>query len=258
MPQDIERKAKMFENVVDQTKRLTYAADMLLAASWEAKSAGELESVLNGMLAEVEYKFKDLPAEQLEEEAKKRLRKAGITGRFHWPLEFPEVFLGRAGFDAFVCNPPFMGGQKITGNIGTAYRDYLVEHLARGKRGSADLCAYFTLRGASLLREGGEFGFLATNTIAQGDTREVGLDQLTASGFVIPRAVPSLPWPGTANLEVAHVWIRRGEWRGAFFLENGRTSGITPFLTPFTDIAGNPHILKTNANLALKGSEINH
>ena len=153
-PQDIERKAKMFENVVDQTKRLTYAADMLLAATWEAKNVGELESALNGMLAEVEYKFKDLPAEQLEEEARKRLRKAGIAGRFHWPLEFPEVFVDRGGFDAFVCNPPFMGGQKITGNMGTAYRDYLVEHLARGKRGSADLCAYF--RPASrLLAAGG-------------------------------------------------------------------------------------------------------
>ena len=37
-PQDIERKTKMFENVEDQTKRLTYAADMLLAATWEAKT----------------------------------------------------------------------------------------------------------------------------------------------------------------------------------------------------------------------------
>ena len=152
-PQDIDRKTKMLENVEDQTKRLTYAADMLLAATWEAKNVGELESALNGMLAEVEYKFKDLPAEQLEEEARKRLRKAGIAGRFHWPLEFPEVFVDRAGFDAFVCNPPFMGGQKITGTLGTAYRDYLVQHLARGKRGSADLCAYFTLRAASLMRE---------------------------------------------------------------------------------------------------------
>ena len=84
---------------------------MLLAATWEAKNAGELESALNGMLAEVEYKFKDLPAEQLEAEAKRRLRKAGIESRFHWPLEFPEVFVDRGGFDAFVCNPPFMGGQ---------------------------------------------------------------------------------------------------------------------------------------------------
>ena len=253
-PQDIERKAKMFENVEDQTKRLTYAADMLLAATWEAKNVGELESALNGMLAEVEYKFKDLPAEQLEEEARKRLRKAGITGRFHWPLEFPEVFVDRAGFDAFVCNPPFMGGQKITGNLGTAYRDYLVEHLARGKRGSADLCAYFTLRAASLLREGGQFGFLATNTIAQGDTREVGLDQLTADGCVIPRAVPSRPWPGTASLEVAHVWLRRGRWNTPFVLDEKPVSGITPFLTEPGTVSGPPHRLAANAGKSFHGS----
>ena len=58
-PQDIERKTLMFANVEDQTKRLTYAADMLLAATWEARNAGELETALNEMLAEVEHKFKD-------------------------------------------------------------------------------------------------------------------------------------------------------------------------------------------------------
>jgi hypothetical protein len=253
-PQDIERKAKMFENVVDQTKRLTYAADMLLAASWEAKNVSELESALNGMLAEVEYKFKDLPAKQLEEEERKRLQKAEITGRFHWPLEFPEVFVDQAGFDAFVCNPPFMGGQKITGNMGTAYRDYLVEHLARGKRGSADLCAYFALRAASLMRDGGQFGFLATNTIAQGDTREVGLDQLTAHGYVIPRAVPSRPWPGTASLEVAHVWLRRGRWNPSFLLNDEPVSGITPFLTEPGTVSGPPHRLAANAGKSFQGS----
>ena len=33
-----------------------------------------------------------------------------LNGRrtFHWQLEFPEVMLDRGGFDAFVCNPPFM------------------------------------------------------------------------------------------------------------------------------------------------------
>ena len=89
-PQDIERKTKMFENVEDQTKRLTYAADMLLAATWEAKNVGELESALNGMLAEVEYKFKDLPAEQLEEEARqagcgRRGSPVGFTGPWSSP-----------------------------------------------------------------------------------------------------------------------------------------------------------------------------
>jgi hypothetical protein len=32
---------------------------------------------------------------------------------FHWELEFPEVFIGeRGGFDAFVGNPPFIGGSN--------------------------------------------------------------------------------------------------------------------------------------------------
>jgi hypothetical protein len=61
-------------------------------------------------------------------------------------VEFPEVFLDDSapkGFAALVGNPPFQGGQKITGVLGTDYRDFLVERIANGKRGSADLCAYF-------------------------------------------------------------------------------------------------------------------
>ena len=40
-------------------------------------------------------------------------------------------------------------------------------------------------------------GLLATNTIAQGDTREVGLDQLANDNYIINRAVPA-EWPGGA------------------------------------------------------------
>jgi hypothetical protein len=119
-PQDVERKVKMLENVEDQTKRLRYAADMLLAATWEARTTGEVEAALNGMLAEVEYKFKDMPSEQLEGEAERKLLSAGITSRFHWPVEFPEVFANSRGFNALVCNPPFMGGSYITGAYGTS------------------------------------------------------------------------------------------------------------------------------------------
>src|SRR5208282_6630494 len=45
---------------------------------------------------------------------------------FHWEIEFPEVFdRANGGFDAFVGNPPFMGGSKISGSMGTAYLDWL-------------------------------------------------------------------------------------------------------------------------------------
>jgi hypothetical protein len=47
--------------------------------------------------------------------------------------------------------------------------------VADGVTGNADLAAYFLLRMCSL---GRSVGTLATNTISQGDTREVGLDRL--------------------------------------------------------------------------------
>ncbi|HEY8376863.1 MAG TPA: DNA methyltransferase, partial [Nannocystis sp.] len=113
---------------------------------------------------------------------------------FHWPLAFPDV-LRRGGFSAVVGNPPFQGGQKISGHLGPDYREYLIRAIAGGRRGSADLCAYFFLRAAALTRTPGRIGLLATNTIAQGDTREVGLDQLVAAGLEIERAISSAPWP---------------------------------------------------------------
>ena len=96
-----------------------------------------------------------------------------------------------------------MGGQKITGTAGTDYRDHLIAWIAGGKKGSADLVAYFFLKATKLARS---LGFLATNTIAQGDTSEVGLTQIIDGGWTIHRAVSSTAWPGDATLEIAKVW----------------------------------------------------
>ncbi len=175
---------------------------------------------------------------------------------FHWPLEFPEVFVGKgndAGFAAMVGNPPFQGGQKITGVLGTEYRDYLVEYLAHGKRGSADLCSYFFLRATMLAKQEAMCALLATNTIAQGDTREVGLDQIVASGWTIPRAIPSRKWPGEASLEIAHVWLRNGKWLGTYALNETRVETITPFLTSLEKTQGKLYKLLANAEKSFQG-----
>ncbi|MBL3664731.1 hypothetical protein JL475_01575 [Streptomyces sp. M2CJ-2] len=126
----------------------------------------------------------------------------------HWPLVFPEVFSLRGGFDAVVGNPPFLGGQKVTGAAGQSYREYMIDYLAAGQRGSADLVAYFALRGHQLLNLGGQAGLIATNTLAQGDSREVGLDQLEGHGVTIRRAIKSKSWPSkSAALEYCAVWM---------------------------------------------------
>jgi hypothetical protein len=178
---------------------------------------------------------------------------APIRRPLHWPIEFPEVFAD-GGFSALVGNPPFQGGQMITGALGTDMREYLVKHIA-GKKGSADLVAYFFLRAAALLRAGGSFGFIATKTIAEGKTREVGLDRLVADGAAIYRAVRSRPWPGTANLHVAQVWLQRPPARVAHAVLDGDiVPGITTQLRPRARVTGAPKKLPENGGQSFQGT----
>jgi hypothetical protein len=174
---------------------------------------------------------------------------------FHWALEFGEVN-AQGGFDAVVGNPPFQGGKKISGALGGQYRDFLVRWLAGGVRGNADLVAYFYLRAAQLTRSSGGFGLVATNTIAQGDTREVGLDQLCDGGWVVPRAISSEPWPGGANLEVAIVWARSGNWQGVSELDRAEVTGITSALSTRSRVDGVAHRLYANRDLSFQGSNV--
>jgi hypothetical protein len=172
---------------------------------------------------------------------------------FHWALEFPEV-RGQGGFDAIIGNPPFQGGTMISGALGGLYREFLANWLAATRAGGrADLIAYFYLRAASLLRVDGSFGLIATNTVAQGDTREVGLDRLADRGIVIHRAIASEPWPGGANLEMATVWARRGAWSGRRVLDRAEVSWLTPALTTRGRVEGVPHHLLGSGKSSFEG-----
>jgi hypothetical protein len=179
----------------------------------------------------------------------------------HWPLVFPEVFDVASphgpGFDAVIGNPPFLGGQKLTGSLGTAYREYLVKSIGRGVRGSADLIAYFVLRAHDLLNAGGQAGLIATNTLAQGDTREVGLDQVVAESTEIRQAVKSRPWPSRgAVLEYAAIWTSREPVSPSAerLVDGTAVSRIAPSLDPASRVSGNPERLVANAGLSFQGS----
>ncbi|MEW2401771.1 DNA methyltransferase [Streptomyces sp. NPDC046862] len=173
----------------------------------------------------------------------------------HWPLEFPEIMGvgGSTGFDVVVGNPPFSGGQLITGSLGQDYREYLISRIGDGKRGSADLCAYFMLRNLTLARER-RCGIIATKSISEGKTREVGLNQATENGWRIYRAIKSLPWPGTASIEVALVWLTAtAAPREGVFLANERVNEITTLLTPKSRATGRPIQLAANEGTSFQG-----
>lgn len=265
---DLQEKERLFEESEKEIDRLRFVGDYLISRA--LADTGKTAELTRGELMVVSQRIeKELAGTITPEESRDIVALKSSTQRmmnlgnpvgqtprtpFHWLLEFPEVFMEGEGFSAIVGNPPFQGGKKITGAVGTDYRTYLVDYIAQGVRGNADLCAYFFLNASSLLKSDGRFGLVATNTIAQGDTREVGLDQLVAQGNVIPRAVPSRPWSGSANLEVGYVWLQKGEWKGESVLDEKVVDGITPFLTPPGKALGNPYRLIANQSKSFQGS----
>jgi hypothetical protein len=179
----------------------------------------------------------------------------------HWVLEVPDVMAGsRPGFDAIIGNPPFLGGKKVSGAIGSNAREWLVNQLADGAKGNADLVAYFFLRAQGLLKERGTIGLIATNTIAQGDTREVGLDRMVESGLTITQAIQSRSWPAkSANLEYAAVWGSVGPVADDVprVCDDIEVARISPLLEPEGRVTGNPVRLGENVGVAFIGSNVN-
>ncbi|MEU9948443.1 type IIL restriction-modification enzyme MmeI [Streptomyces sp. NPDC047939] len=259
----LQQKRERLEEVNRHSRRLRLVGDLIAGAALATCASGRVEwyapdggDRVRDLFPQAAWLVEKLFAEGVEDDSEivrearataeewlgAELPAGGMERRpVHWPLVFPEVFSVGGGFDAVVGNPPFLGGQKLTGAMGEAYREYMVDHLAAGKRGSADLVAYFGLRVHALLNAFGQAGLIATNTLAQGDTREVGLDQLESSGAQIRRAVKSAPWPSnSALLEYCAVWISNvqvGEAAHCVLGGNIVPRGISTSLTPATRVA---------------------
>ncbi len=83
---------------------------------------------------------------------------------FHWELEFPDVFFDEdgspktsPGFDAILGNPPYISTQTSSD---LAYRKALQDRFGFVD----DLYVHFVFRGFELLRKGGCFGFIISDT----------------------------------------------------------------------------------------------
>jgi hypothetical protein len=172
---------------------------------------------------------------------------------FHWQIVFPEVFdRSNAGFDAFVGNPPFAGKNAIASGNPDRYLDWL-QSLHEGAHGNADLVAHFFRRAFHLLRTGGTLGLIATNTIAQGDTRASGLRWIGTHGGDIYDATRRKPWPGMAAVIVSVVHLVRGPLAGQRYLDSAPVDAISAFLVPGTR-HDDPSRLRANAGKSFVGS----
>lgn len=172
----------------------------------------------------------------------------------HWVLAAPDVIVEHGGFDAVIGNPPFLVSKNISGAFGTNMRESMVATIAAGNRGAADLVVYFLLRAAALLRPDGYLGLICAKSVAEGDSRDVGLERLLGEGFSIGRSIRSERWPSA--LVATHFSVVWGGWRTAAQpISDGRpVEEITAELRPASRVRGKPFRLAANKALAYKGS----
>jgi hypothetical protein len=232
-----------------ELERVRLLGDLAVAAWFEAEKPKEREAkrleFANGVVSGEAERWRGW----LEE----RRREDPPLAPFHWEVEFPEVFeRENPGFDAFVGNPPFVGGRKVRGSLSDEYFDWLLMMHVESS-GNADLVAHFFRRAYDLMREGGAFGLVATNTIAQGDTRASGLRWICAHGGEIFAVRKRVKWPGMAAVVVSVVHVMKGRFEGAKRLDEREVETITAFLF-HRGGHDDPKRLAANAGKSFQGS----
>lgn len=217
----------LWGSVENELGNVRLLGDCVLAAFFEGRNAKTREAALGAYAESILDPESDglpNPLDTLRDEQKKPL------ASFHWEIEFPEVFeRDRPGFDGVVGNPPFAGKNSVIAANTEGYPNWLRTAHAQS-HGNADLAAHFFRRAFSLLRHGGNLGLIATNTIAQGDTRSTGLRWICTNGGEIYDATRRLPWPGLAAVIVSVLHIHRGGWTRQRTLDGAEVSAISAFL----------------------------
>lgn len=222
---DWERR-NLWDEAQIELGKVRLLGDLVMAAFFESEKPKEREakrlefasSVVNGQV------------ESYRGWLEERRHRHPPLAPFHWEIEFPEVFeRERPGFDSFVGNPPFSGHVSLAVANLLGYTDWL-RCLNPESTGKCDLVAHFFRRAFGYLHEGGSFGLIATNTIAQGDTRASGLRWICENGGEIFVARRRVKWPGMAAVVVSVVHIQKGHFAKAKFLDDRTVESISAFL----------------------------
>ena len=225
--------------------------DLALAAFFEGKTNREREELRKGFTGAVLQG----DAAQYRGWLQELGRSDSPLVPFHWEIEFPEVFERESpGFDVIVGNPPFAGKNTVRSANVAGYPDWLKEMHAES-HGNADLVAHFFRRAFHLLRERGTFGLIATNTIAQGDTRSTGLRWICEHGGEIYQANRRFKWPGQAAVVVSVLHLQRGRWDDVRLLDGQEVPEITAFLF-HRGGHRDPARLRANARKSFVGSYV--
>ncbi|ALF54866.1 N-6 DNA methylase [Nostoc piscinale CENA21] len=230
--------------------------DLVIASFFAAEKDKARKEERDGLFQKY-FKWRRNPDESAEVlSISRNLRQADKSVQpFNWEIEFPEVFdRENPGFDAIVGNPPFAGKNTAINAHTDRYMDWL-KVVNPESHGNSDLVAHFYRRAFALLRKSGCFGLIATNTIAQGDTRSTGLRYICENGGTIYNTQKRLKWPGLAAVVVSVVNVIKGDYQGVKLLDGRKVDLISAFLFK-SGGNNNPAVLLANADKSFIGSYV--
>jgi len=249
-PEQIAAKGVLYAEAEETVTKLKAAADLLVAVELRSLKGRKYEEARE-VTADHMMAYWAQGPEELRRYASEQL-----NGRktFHWALAFPEI-MQRGGFDGILGNPPFLGGKRLTTVLGEEYA-FGLKVIISSQKGAADLCAYFFLRAESLLSRSGTCGLLATNSISEGDTREIGLAAMLSRGCSLYRVIRNAPWPGIAGVNVSHLHFAKSPWLGPRLLDDKVCDSISSYLEQGEGEQA-PFQLVQNSGLASIGTYVN-
>jgi SAM-dependent methyltransferase len=137
--------------------------------------------------------------------------------------------------DAYVGNPPFLGGKHMRLNLGDEYVERVFKRFPE-VRDSVDFCTYWFRLAQENLKSDGRAGLVATNSIRHGKSRRASLDYIRDNGGHIHSAISTQPWSGEANVHVSIVnWSQ--ETAGGFRLDGEEVPTINTSLRSTVDVS---------------------
>jgi hypothetical protein len=154
--------------------------------------------------------------------------------------------------DAYVGNPPFLGGKRLREGLGDDYVKRLYERFPDSSN-FADICCYWFRLAHDNLSPAGRAGLVGTNMIRRGYNRKASLDYIGGNGGYIDTAISTQPWSGEANVHVSIVnWSKRVPV--SCRLDGKEVAKIHAFLGSTVDV-GTAEKLKVNSGFSFIGAQ---
>ena len=151
--------------------------------------------------------------------------------------------------DAIIGNPPYHGSQRLRGELGDDYVEWLRSEFGIGVK---DYAVYWFRKAHERLESGGRAGLVATNSISQNRNRGPSLQWITETGGVITSAVTKQPWPGDAIVNVSIVNWAKTDVPQPARLDGADVAVISASLDAVQTL-GRPQRLAANASRSFQG-----